>query len=501
MNFANYVDFAARNAPDSPAVADRSESSTFRELSADSDRIANALESHGVDVGDRVAVHLPNGVPFVRAYFGVMKAGGIPIPINTRFTDEQIEYVLTDGDAVAVITDGESEPDTDRAVCDRWDVADLRADGEADYDVTPRRDEELAALLYTSGTTGAPKGVFHTHGNLDANAKGFIRYNEWSRDDVALTVCQCFHVTGLNITTTPFLVLEAENHLLAEWSPTRVLEAIERHRVTYTFLIPTMVMELLDHDEVHRHDLSSLHTIAVGGAPMPKRRIAAVEETFDCLLLEGYGMTETTPLAAFNRPTTAGRRVGSVGQVAAEAVEVRIEDPRTGEPVAPGERGELLWRGQTVTPAYNKPQLTETKFVERETIAASDGSRRKRWLRSGDIGWMDDDGFLFVVDRREDMFTTGCGDVSPREIEDVIYAIEPVEKVAIIDTKDDVRGATVTAIVACRAGASVSKTQIKRACERELRSHEVPDRVEFVDEIPQTATGKIDRSTLRDRFN
>ena len=182
---------------------------------------------------------------------------------------------------------------------------------------------------------------------------------------------------------------------------------------------------------------------------------------------------------------------GSIGRPASEAVEVRIEDPTTGEAVERGERGELLWRGDTVTPRYNKRKLTESAFVERAG---------KRWLESGDIGWMDEEGFLFVVDRIEDMFTTGCGDVSPREIEAVIYAIDPVQKVAIIDRTDDVRGATVTAIVKRRGEESVSAADIKRVCERELESHEVPERVVFVEAFPRTATGKVDRGALRSDF-
>lgn len=490
MNFANYVDFAARNVPNATAVGDRTRTRTFRELANDSDRIAHALARTNVDVGDHVALHMPNSVPFVTAHLGVMKRGAIPLPINTRFTDPQIEYVLQDSDAVAVVTSDDTEATLENDAQRRLAYDALLEAGHPGFDVVPRRDDQLAELLYTSGTTGAPKGVYHTHGNLDANAKGFIRYKEWSREEVALTACQCFHVTGLNITTTPFLVLEAENHLLADWDAHRALTAIEEHDVTYTFLIPTMVMDLLEFDP-DAYDLSSLDTIGVGGSPMPKERIDEVESALDCTLLEGYGMTETTPLATFNRPTPNGRKAGSVGRPAAEIVDIRIEDPETNEPVEDGERGEFLWRGDTVCPRYNDQGTTEDAFVER------DGDR---WLQSGDIGWQDDDGFIFVVDRREDMFTTGCGDIYPREIEAVIYGLDPVEKVAIIDARDDIRGATVTAVVKRRRGESIAADRVQRVCRNTLEDHEVPERIEFVDEFPRTATGKIDRITLRDWF-
>jgi long-chain acyl-CoA synthetase len=489
MNFATYADIAARNAPGSLGVADRTRSLTFGQLAERSDRIAAALERRGVEAGDHVAIRMPNSVAFVCTYLGAMKCGTVVVPINTRFTGQQIEYVLADSGAVRVVMSDRDDSETLEGETDAY--ADLLEAGNGTYDVTPRRSEEMAELLYTSGTTGAPKGVYHTHGNLAANANGYIKYNDWSRDDVALTVCQCFHVTGLNVTTTPFIVLEGENHLLEEWDIETALGTIERHGVTYTFLIPTMVVELLNYAGIDSYDISTLRAIGVGGAPMPKERIEEVERTMDCALLEGYGMTETTPLATLNHPGRNGRKPGSIGRPAREAVEVRIEDPKTTEPVERGTHGEFLWRGDTVTPRYNKQQLTETAFVER------DG---KRWLKSGDIGWMDQEGFLFVVDRIEDMFTTGCGDISPREIEEVIHKIDPVQKVAIIDTTDDVRGASVTTIIKRRSEGSVSAADIKRACERELASHEVPERVVFVEEFPYTATGKVDRGALRNQF-
>ena len=489
MNFANHVDRAARNASERVAIGDRTQSATFGQLAERSDRIAHALSRRGVGVGDHVAIRMPNSVAFVCTYLGALKRGAVAVPVNTRFTGQQIQYVLADSGAVCVVTSDRHAGETFDGMT--YAYTDLLDEGERGHETTPRRSDEMAELLYTSGTTGAPKGVYHTHGNLAANADGYIKYKEWSRDEVALTVCQCFHVTGLNITTTPFIVLEAENRLLEGWDVETVLTAIERHGVTYTFLIPTMVVELLDDERIDSYDISPLQTVGVGGSPMPKERIAEVERTLGCTLIEGYGMTETTPLAALNRPGQGGRKAGSIGRPAGEAVEVRIEDPRTGEAVERGARGEFLWRGDTVTPRYNKQQFTESNFVEREG---------KRWLTSGDIGWIDDEGFLFVVDRIEDMFTTGCGDIAPREIEAVIHEIDPVQQVAIIDTTDDVRGATVTAIVTRRSERSVSAADIKRACERELESHEVPEHVVFVDEFPRTATGKVDRGALRGRF-
>jgi long-chain acyl-CoA synthetase len=513
MNFANRADRAARSAPERTAVADPGASLTFRELARASDRVANALRSLGVAPGDRVAIAAPNGVAFVATHLGILKRGALSVPLNQRFDERQVEYVLSDAGAELVVTAG-GDATVGAGSRPTYTFADLRERGEPTHETAPRKADDDAELLYTSGTTGAPKGVFHTHGNVAANAEALVHYKEWTADDVALTVCPCFHVTGLNVTTTPFIEVEATNHLLPEWDPEAALTAIEQYGVTYTFCIPTMVLDLLE-AAPESYDLSSLETVGVGGSPMPSERVDAVEEALGCSLLEGYGMTETTPLAAFTRPSEAGKKPGSVGRPAREVVDLRIEDPDTGDPVAQGERGELLWAGDTVTPRYTRDQLTADRFVRRPAPddagrpgsgSGADGDRgvsdggpteHRRWLRSGDIGWLDDDGFLHVVDRLTDMFTTGCGDVHPREIESVVYGLDAVETVAVVDSRDDVRGTTVTAVVRRREGADLDADAVIRVCERELADHEVPDRVEFVDELPTTATGKIDRRRLR----
>lgn len=494
MNVASFVDRAARNAPVRPAVGDETELLTYGALAEETAAVAAAFERLGVDAGDRVAVALDNGVPFLLAYFGAMKRGAVPVPVNTQFNIQQARYVLDTSAATAVVTDAafrEVAEDVPVAVTVDGSVghefAALRDDAPDDYDVYPRRSDELAAVVYTSGTTGRPKGVRHTHGNLQANATAIGEYFELTRNDVALTVCQCFHVTGLNVTTTPAIVAGAENRLLAEWDPEATLAAIGAHGVTCAIFTPSVLIDLLDCDAIDRYDRSSLEMVGVGGAPMPTGRFDDAERLLGCPVLEGYGMTETTPLAAFNR-LDADRKRGSVGPPAREVVDVRVEDLETSEPVGVGERGELLWRGDTVTPGYERPENDRTAFVTREG---------EQWLRSGDVGYLDPDGHLFVVDRRADMFTTGCANVFPREIEDVLYDLEGVAGAAVVDARDDRRGAVVTAVVR-RTDDSLSADTVREICAERLEEHEVPQRVEFVDEIPTTATGKVDRTALRE---
>jgi acyl-CoA synthetase (AMP-forming)/AMP-acid ligase II len=400
MNFATYVDRAAGERPEATALTDPQRELNFVELSAETDRFAGALADLGVEQGERVALYLPNSTVFLAAYFGAMKQGAIPFPINMRFEGEEIQYVLDDAGASAVVTHGQFED-----VIDSLDVDSLEhlivADGERGHSYTdlvqtsepiervyPRKQDELAELVYTSGTTGRPKGVKHTHGNLSANAHGLVDSMDWTHRETTLTVCPCFHVSGLNVTSTPFVVAGAENHLLPQWDPETALSVMDEHSVTYVFLIPTMVIDLLRFDGLDEYDLSALETIGVGGSPMPKERIEAVEETFDVTLLEGYGMTETTPLAAINCPDQEVYKAGSIGPVAEQVVDVRIEDPSTGAPVETGEKGELLWHGDTVTPGYyDLPEKTRRRSSSGRASAGFGRVISGGWTRIATSSW------------------------------------------------------------------------------------------------------------------
>jgi acyl-CoA synthetase (AMP-forming)/AMP-acid ligase II len=517
VNFATYADTVARNDPEGLAMSDHTREVTFAELAGEVNAVANALEDLGVEAGDRVALYLPNSVGFMTAYLGAMKRGAIPFPINMRFQGEEVRYVLEDAGAVAVVTHGQFEemvagldvPSVEHLIVADGDAGhsyrELVGAADTTYDAHPRKEDELAELMYTSGTTGRPKGVKHTHRNLQANARGLVEAMGWSNDTVSLTVCPLFHVSGLNVSTTPLLTVGAENHFLPQWDPETALETMAARGVTYAFFIPTMVIDLLEHG-VEGHDLSALETVGVGGSPMPKERIETVESEFGVTLLEGYGMTETTPLAAINRPDQDVRKAGSIGPPAHEVVDVRIEDPETGAAVGTDEKGELLWHGDTVTPGYyGMPEKNEESFVERAVpegqrggageTADSDG---KRWLRSGDIARMDEDGHLFVEDRIDDMIITGGENVYPREIEDVIYELEGVVEVAVIGTPDERLGETVTAVVV--AEEEMTADDVESHCRERLTDYKIPRRVEFVEELPKTSTRKIDKVSLREEF-
>ncbi|MGM0604960.1 MAG: class I adenylate-forming enzyme family protein [Halobacteriota archaeon] len=497
MNFANYVDVAARQWGDALAMSDPTREMSYADLARETDAVANGLEDLGVEPGDRVALFLPNSVTFMTSYFGALKRGAVPVPINLRFDPQTIGYVLEDTDSSVVITSGHFEDtfaDSDSSVElvvahgeTGIDYGAMVADAAKEYDVIERRSDDLAELLYTSGTTGQPKGVKHTHGNLTANGWAYVRYfTMYTLETVGLTVVPCFHVAGLNVTATPLVLVGAENHFLPTWDPETALETMAAREVTFGMFIPTMVVDMLEHG-TDGYDLSALQYVGVGGSPMPKERIETVEDAFGVTLLEGYGMTETTPAAAVNRPDQNVRKAGSIGLPMHEVVDVRIEDPDTGEPVGTDEKGELLWHGDTVTPGYwNLPEENEAAFVERDD---------KRWLRSGDIARRDADGHLFVEDRADDMIITGGENVYPREVEDVVYEVDGVVEVGVVGMPDDRLGEQVTAIVV--AEDSVTAESIESRCRDRLPGYKVPRAIEFADEIPKTPTMKIDKIALR----
>jgi long-chain acyl-CoA synthetase len=501
MNFANYVEFQAADRSEELALTDPKREMSYGKLDAETSAVANGLAGLGVEPGDRVALFLPNLTTFLTAHLGAMKLGAIPVPINLRFGQTEIAHVVTDADPEAIVVFDEAaaafaeKPLDAELVVVGEDVPEgttpyggLVADAEKSFEIEPRLDSEVAEILYTSGTTGRPKGVKHTHGNLAANARGGRAHMGYGPDTVFMTVAPCFHASGLNATTTPSLVHGAENHLLPEWDPELALRTMAEREVTYTMLIPTMVLDLLEHG-TEGYDLSAFESLNVGGSPMPKERIEQTEAALGCALYEGYGMTETTLGTAANTPGQAVYKAGSIGPVAGEMAEGRVEDPETNEALGVGEKGELLWRGDTIMDGYwNLPGKNEEVFVTR------DG---EEWLRSGDIGHRDADGHYFIDDRVDDMIISGGENVYPREIEDVIYELDGVQEAAVVGTPHERLGEQVTAVVR----GDVTADEVQDVCRGALADYKVPREVYVRDEqLPQTATMKIDKVALRDEY-
>jgi len=486
MNFATEVDAVARDAPDALAVADPDRGLTYREFARETAAFADALDGLGVVAGDRVALYLSSSVPFLSAYLGAMKRGAVPVPVNLRLTVHQIDALLEDVGATAVVTDGRVESAAaalDVSTLEHTVVAngdrglsyeDLVADADGGYDPVPRKDYELAEILYTRGTTGEPKPVMHTHGAIAASARATGHYCEWSRHEVGLTVCPCFHAVGLHGTATPLVTAGATNHFPGEWDES-VLELIDDRGVTVTAVVPSMLADVLDHG-TGGYDLSSLAQVIVTGGPLPTERIEAAADALGCDVVVAYGTTETMPLTALSRP---GEDLppNSAGRPAAGVVDLRVEDPRTGSRVEAGGTGELLWSGDTVTPGYwESPADNDDLFVER------DG---EYWLRSGDLGRLED-GVLVVEDRLRDAVLTDGGIVSTGDVEEVIYEFDGVREAAVVDATAD-RGETDLRALVQRGPDPPTAAEIKDRCRDRLDAHEVPDAVEFTDRLPASA--------------
>jgi acyl-CoA synthetase (AMP-forming)/AMP-acid ligase II len=504
MNFARDVDVAARTAPDRTAVADRKRALTYEELRAETNAFANAVESLGIEEFDRVAIYADNSVTFVAAYFAIMKRGAVPFPVNMRFSERELAHVLDDAGTVAVVTSAAYAADIEGIGVESvdWLIVDgesphgesykeLVAESSDQYYPQSRRRDDPADILYTSGTTGLPKGVRHTHGNVRANVDAFVRYRHHHQREVSLTITPCFHVSGLYITVLPSVVAAAENRIHDGWDPIQALETIDRRGVSYTFFVPTMIVDLLNVDDRERFDTGTLDVVGTGGAPIARDRLIEFEEAFDCTVVDGYGMTEVTCVAT-TTPLDRPRKVGSPGRPAwMDIADIAVVDPTSDERCQRGKSGEIQIAGDSVTPGYlNRPQKNEESFVSR------DG---ERWFRTGDSGRIDDDGYLFVEGRLDGMIITGGENVHPSAVEETLHSIAGVADVAVTGTSHERLGEAVTAFVV-RDRENVTAESIREASRQRLAEYKIPRRIEFVSALPRSSTQKVDKQALRERL-
>jgi long-chain acyl-CoA synthetase len=498
LNLAVILRESARSHPEKDALLFPGGSVSYAELDAASDRFAAGLLGRGLGPGDAVALQLPNVPQFVVAYFGILKAGCVVAPMNVLFKAGEAAFVLRDSGARMLIT---------------WaGVADEAAKGAADAGVeeivvlsTPgvphasigRPFEQLletavagppplhqsdpgdtAVIVYTAGTTGRPKGAELTHFQLFMNADTPGRLFGIRDDDVVIVVLPLFHVFGLSSILDVCVRFGATMTLVPRFEPTRVLEVIQRDRVTVFEGVPTMYIALLHHPELDRYDTSSLRVGVSGGSPIPAEVIDEVERTFGIVVLEGYGLSETASTTTFN-VSAEERRIYSVGKPI-YGVEVEIWDG-AGHPVPPGREnvGELVVRGVNLMRGYHgHPDATA------EAMAGG-------WFHTGDLGYVDEDGFFFVIDRKKEMIIRGGENVYPREVEDVLYTHPAVAEAAIIGIPDDRLGQEVRAVVALRPGRHADEAELIAYVRERVASSKYPRSVEFRDSLPMNATGKI----------
>lgn len=502
MNVADYIDHAARNNPDQVALVYPERQLTYGELVEQASSLADSLGILGFEPGDTLAIYAPNTPELVVAVLASLKYGTHHLPLNLRFEQQELAYVLEDAGADGILGVG---PFVDGALSLLEQVDTLETaivtderpeahsleilvrDGDPSGRNYPAKSDEIAGIMYTSGTTGKPKGVTHSHRNYIGNAMGFVEMYALSEATSTVTVAPCFHVAGLNITLTPTLVAGGTAGLLPEWNPEAYLDMLETVEAHYSFIVPTMMNDLLHFESADEYDLSHMEAMIVGSAAVPEHAIFEFEDQFGVMVTEGYGMTETTPLAILNPPEA--KKDGTIGKVYEGLVDAKITDPETREELPPGEIGEITIRGETVTPGYhNLPDVNDAKFDD-------------EWLYTGDLGWIGEDGYFRIEDRIDDMIITGGENVYPAEVENVLSSHPDVRDTAVIGIPHDRFGEAVTAIAVPTSNDLTEDDLISHCRDSdELANYKRPRRVEFVSDLPKTETRKVDKVALRDRF-
>jgi len=465
-------------------------------------RFAGALRDLGLERGQHVALLLPNTPEFTIAYFGAAYIGCPVVPLNALLTADEIAYTLDDGDAVALVTVPALLPQAQAAVnrvaiCRHLIVTGsgtvpagtvafdrLLANGTPCAQVTATNGDDTAVVLYTSGTTGKPKGAELSHLNLVLNAHVFrTDLMPLTADTVALCALPLFHIFGQTAVQNAVLATGGTVVLLPRFEPAGALALMVQHRVSYFAGVPTMYFGLLNHPDASRYDLGTLRHCVSGGAPLPVEVMRAFEARHNVQILEGYGLSETSPAASFTR--REARKPGSVG-LPVWGCEMRLVDDDGLEITAPLVPGEIQIKGHNVMKGYwKKPEAT--------AAALKDG-----WFSSGDIGHRDSDGYYFVVDRKKDMIIRGGFKVYPREVEEVLYAHAAVAEAAVIGIPHPSHGEEVKAVIARRAGhESTTADDIVAHCRQHLAAFKYPRVVEFRPSLPKGPSGKILKRELR----
>ncbi len=470
---------------------------TYAEFDAAANRAALMLAARGISKGDAVSLLMPNGAEYVIAYFACFKLGALAGPVNSLLKSEEISYVVNNSEARALLVHSEFLPKIESLrnelpglehviVFDDEAKATAEFAGKTLPEVPIERDDE-AIIIYTSGTTGKPKGCLLTHGNLVANARQIADWLNFTERDRLLTVMPLFHMNAVSVTTMTPLYAGGSSVVSPKFSASRFWHIISDYGVTSFGSVATMLSMLLStYPEGVPAGLKTdqLRFAMCGSAPVPAEVLRKFEETFDCLVIEGYGLSESTCRSTFNPPDER-RRPGSCGMAIGNEMRVVDEEDRE---VAAGELGEIVLRGPNVLKGYYKnPEATERAF-------------RDGWFHTGDVGYKDADGFFYIVDRKSDMIIRGGENIYPREIDEVLYRHPAVASAAVIGVPDPLYGEEVAAFVVLKEGARAGEEEVINFCREHLADYKCPKSVRFVADIPKGPTGKLLKRELARLF-
>ena len=471
---------------------------TYRELEKQSNQLAHGLIDLGIKPADMVSIMLPNSIEFLISYLGVIKSGATMVPLNISFKAPAVEYILNNSEAGVVITSKKFLPLIKKCSLESLEQI-ILVDGDKSDDylllseladqksTLPKLEnidqESTAACLYTSGTTGKPKGAMLTHHNLIFDTQKTIEHLKVDDSDRYICVLPMFHAFAETVCMLMPLFLGAEIVIVNSFLPEKVLKIIQEQNVTFFAGVPTMYSALLNVKNRELYNLSHLNLCISGGAAMPQQTMEDFEETFNVKILEGNGPTEASPVAYIN-PVGGERKSGSVGLPIPET-EVKIVDEEDNE-LSRNEIGEIVVKGKHIMKGYFKmPEETEKTL-------------RGGWLHTGDLGKMDEDGYVYIVDRKKDMINVGGMNVYPREIEEQLYKHPKINEAAVVATKDELRGEIPKAVIVLKEGKSADEREIQKYCMQYFANYKVPKLVDFIEELPKNATGKIDKRSLSD---
>lgn len=495
FNLSAAIAYHARRAPDRAAIVYRDEAISYADFHERICQAAAMLQSHGIGRNDVVALFMKNSAAFLELAFAASYLGAVFLPINYRLAAPEAGYILADARAKLLFVDEEfaevAALEVPKVVLGTEAQADSRrlgGPGLAVPEQAATAQDDLVRLMYTSGTTSRPKGVMHTYGNIHWKSIDHVIALGLTHQERLLVVGPLYHVGAFDLPGIAVLWVGGTLCVHREFDPEAVLASIERHRLTCGWMAPVMLSRVLAVPNPERYSLDSFGWCIAGGEKTPESRIRDFTRVFTRgRFIDGFGMTETCSGDTLMEPGREIEKIGSTGR-ALPHVEIRIADDQ-GRWLPAGQKGEICVRGPKVTKGYwNAPEKTAEAFFG-------------DWLRSGDVGYLDDEGFLFVTDRTKDMILTGAENVASSEVEAVLYEMPQIAEAAVIGVQDETWGERITAVVVLNPGQTLTLEELASHCRKRVANFKVPRELKVVEELPRNPSGKVLKRVLRDRYN
>jgi len=489
--------------PEKEAIIFNDSTLMYSELNENINRLANGLKKLGIGRGDRVMLQLVNGPEIIIAHYAIIKIGAIVVPLNVMYIAHEITYIGKDTGAKAIIVGSSFMPMFEETRPELPDleivvvVGDTPIDGTVLFkdlissstekeDISGADDDDIVSIIYTSGTTGRPKGATQTHRSILSNVTSLCNFNQFSHKDRLLCALPLFNNFAINVVMMSAFYLGSTLIVVDRFEAVKVWQHLTRHKATYFAGTPTMYVYLLQAYDPGRHDLAALRVVNSGGAHCPASLIKEVEKSFGIIFLDGYGQTEGCGFTTLN-PIDGVRKLESVGVPIAN-IRIKIVDDNFSE-LPTGQVGEIVERGEvfSIHGYWNLPETNKAVY-------------EKGWFHSGDLGYLDKDGYLYVVDRKQDLILTGGANIYPVEVEEALYTHPSVAMAAVVGIPDEIKGELAKAYIVLKKSAAATQQELIDHVRSKIAKFKAPKMVEFVSSLPQGPTGKILKRELRDKF-